>query len=191
MNTERNELLNQLFEQHYQDIYKRCLWVVGFDPKYHHLIEDCIQEAFTKATDRYNDYKDYENPVGWIVRTACNTLRSELRRELKQRRTFLELPPDQLEMAAAEPAAADSLFDRQEMIRQLTLIYHLLTEREKLIFHEFFIERKHMREIAQDNDLGLGAVRSGIKRIRRRARATRHLGVILFLLGLYRFWNIG
>lgn len=29
MNTERNELLNQLFEQHYQDIYKRCLWVVG------------------------------------------------------------------------------------------------------------------------------------------------------------------
>ena len=77
------------------------------------------------------------------------------------------------------------------MIRQLTLIYHLLTEREKLIFHEFFIERKHMREIAQDNDLGLGAVRSGIKRIRRRARATRHLGVILFLLGLYRFWNIG
>jgi len=25
MNTERNELLNQLFEQHDQDIYKRCL----------------------------------------------------------------------------------------------------------------------------------------------------------------------
>lgn len=191
MNTERNQLLNRLFEQHYQDIYKRCLWVVGFDPKYHPLIEDCIQEAFVKAAKHYNDYKDYENPVGWIALTACNTLRSALRRELRHQQTVLSVEPDALEQAASIPAEADSLFDRQEMIRQLTEIYHMLTEREKLIFHEYFIERKRMREIALDNDLGLGAVRSGIKRIRRRARSTRHLGVILFLLGLYRFWNIG
>lgn len=191
MHSERNQLLNQLFEKHYQAIYRRCLWVVDFDPRYHHLIEDCIQDAFMKATSHYEDYKDYENPVGWIAITACNSLRSALRRELRSRQTFLEMEPEQLEQAAYAPADADRLFDRQELIRQLTEIYSLLTEREKLIFHEYFIEHKHMRKIAQDNGMGLSAVRSGIRRIRRRAKSSRHLGVIMFLFCFYRFWTIG
>ena len=190
METERNQRLKQLFEEHYQAIYRRCFWVVGFNSQYHHLIEDCIQDAFVKATSHYDDYKDYENPVGWIAITACNKLKSELRRENRRNRTFVDAAAERLEQIAASPSEIDSIFDREELIEQLSQIYDLLTEKEKLIFHEYFIERKKMREVAADHGMEIGAVRSGIKRIRKRANATRHLGVILFLLCFYRFWTI-
>lgn len=190
MDTDRNQRLRQLFEEHYQAIYRRCYWVVGFHPRYHHLIEDCIQDAFVEAAAHYDDYKDYENPVGWIAITACNKLKSELRRESRKNKTFIDVDQEQLEQIAVSATDIESLFDRQEIIAQLSRIYDVLTEREKLIFHEYFLERKKMREVAADHGMEIGAVRSGIKRIRKRANATRHLGVILFLLCFYRFWSI-
>lgn len=190
MDSERNQHLRQLFEENYQAIYRRCYWIVGFNPQYHQLIEDCIQDAFVKATSHYDDYKDYENPVGWITITACNRLKSELRREKRRNKNFVELEPEQLEQVAASSVDVESLFDRQEILDHLSRIYDSLTDKEKLIFHEYFLERKKMREVAADHGMKIGAVRSGIKRIRKRAKTTRNLGVILFFLGFYRFWSI-
>lgn len=190
MKNDRNQRLTLLFEEHYQSIYRRCFWVAGFQPAYHQLIEDCIQDAFVKAASHYDEYKDYENPVGWIAITACNRLKSELRRERRRKRIFADLHPEQLESMAVSENNVENFLKNQEIIDQLCRIYDMLTDKEKLIFQAYFLERKKMREVAAENGMEIGAVRSGIKRIRRRARSTRQLGIIFFLLFLYRFWTV-
>lgn len=190
MDTDRNQRLMQLFEQNYPAIYRRCYWVAGFHPQYHPLIEDCIQDAFLKAVSHYEDYKDYENPAGWIAITACNKLKSELRREKRKRMIFAAVSPDQLERTAISDNHIDLFWDHQEIIDRLIQIYEMLTDKEKLIFHEYFLERKKMREVAEEQGIEIGSVRSAIKRIRTRAKSTRNWGIILFFFFLYRFWTL-
>lgn len=49
MKNERNEVLEQLYEEHYDSVFRLCASIVRNDRRLYPLIEDCVQDAFVKA----------------------------------------------------------------------------------------------------------------------------------------------
>lgn len=184
MENQRNKLLEQLYEQHYDSVLRLCLSVVKFNPRYYPLAEDCVQDAFVKASLNYEKYRDYQNPVGWIALVACNRFRSELKKEWRRSKVIFPLTQDKCENMAFSVDEIDSVLARKELAQQIVMIYNMLTEQEKIIFEAYFIGNKHVKDVITDTGLSMNSVRSGIKRIRKRARSVKNLNLI-FILGCF------
>lgn len=97
MHHERNVLLDQLYAQYFDIVYRQCLSIVEYNPRYYPLVEDCVQDAFLQALVDYDEYKDYKNPIGWIVRVAQNKVKSKFRDELRHAKVVSTLLPGQSE----------------------------------------------------------------------------------------------
>ena len=50
------------------------------------LAEECAQEAFARAFERWDRVRTFESPDAWVYRTAVNLARSSIRRAAMERR---------------------------------------------------------------------------------------------------------
>lgn len=181
MHNERNELLEQLYKEHYDSVFRLCASLTRNNRSLYPLIEDCIQDAFVKAIKHYEDFKDYTNPMGWICVTATNRLKSELRKETHRRKTVFSLAPEKCESTAFSHDDAEEILNKEEVIQQLLNIYDMLTEHEKVVFNEYFINEKKMQNVADDTGLSMNSVRSAVNRIRKRARSIKNFSIFFVL----------
>lgn len=180
MQKERNEVLEQLYTEHYHSVFRLCASIVRYDPQLYPLIEDCVQEAFLKAIKHYDAFRNYKNPMGWISIAATNRLKSELRKETNRRKTVFPLAFDECESAAFSHNNVEEMLAKEDTIQKLSNIYQMLTEREKIIFNEYFIKGKRMQEVIETTGFSHNSIRSAINRIRKRAKSIKYL--TLFLL---------
>lgn len=187
MQNERNKLLEQLYKEHYDSVFRLCASITRNDRRLHPLIEDCVQEAFIKAIIHYDEFKDYNNPVGWICVVAINRLKSELRKESNRQKTVFLLPLRECESTAFSHDNVEQMIRQEAILQKLLDIYNMLTEHEKLVFEEYFINGKKMQKVADDTGLSINSVRSAINRIRKRARSAKNLNIIFILECFFRF----
>lgn len=181
MKNERNEVLEQLYEEHYDSVFRLCASIVRNDSKLYPLIEDCVQDAFIKAINHYDEFKDYKNPMGWICVAATNRLKSELRKETNRRKTVFPLVLEECESTAFSNNNVEEMLDKEDIIQRISDIYEMLTEHEKAIFEEYFINGKKMQKVAEDTGFSLNSVRSAVNRIRKRARSIKNLSIFFVL----------
>lgn len=181
MKNERNEVLEQLYEEHYDSVFRLCASIVRNDRRLYPLIEDCVQDAFVKAINHYDEFKDYKNPVGWICVAATNHLKSELRKETNRRKTVFPLVLEECESTAFFRNDVEEMLNREVVVQKLSEIYEMLTEHEKVVFEEYFINGKQMQQVADDIGFSQNSVRSAVNRIRKRARSIKNLSIFLIL----------
>lgn len=181
MHHERNVLLDQLYAQYFDIIYRQCLSIVEYNPRYYPLVEDCVQDAFLQALVDYDEYKDYKNPIGWIVRVAQNKVKSKFRDELRHAKVVSTLLPGQSEDMAFSVCAVDEELARRDTIEQIARIYNKLTDHEKKVFIAYFLNDMSQKETAESTGLTENSVRAAVKRIRKRARSMKNIDFLLFL----------
>lgn len=181
MNHERDILLEQLYMKYYDAVYRQCLSLVKYNPAYYPLVEDCIQDAFLQAVEDYAEYKNYKNPIGWIIRVAQNKVKSKYRDELRHSKVIS--PLDQAEGAdvAFSVDSIESFTDRQETIETIAKIYHMLSEQEKEVFIAYFLKDMGQKETSSATGLSENSVRATIRRIRKRARLSKFVNFLHFL----------
>ena len=184
MNEKCNKLLEELHHKYYESVYSLCLTVAEYDPTAHELIEDCIQDAFVKAITSYSKYKDYNNPMGWIARVATNKLQSELRKRNRHVKVTPLYAPEKLADMNLLSDGIESELKQKDIARQIARIYDMLTTTEKTIFDAYFMDEKSVNQTAKETGLSVNSVRSGIRRIRKKARAAKSLQII-FVLGCF------
>lgn len=182
MKNKRNKVLEQLYAEHYDSVFRLCASIVRNDPKRYPLIEDCVQDAFIKAINHYDEFKDYKNPIGWICVAATNLLKSELRKEANRQKTVLPLSFEECENTVfSHHNHVEDMLDREDTIQKISSIYEMLTKHEKAIFEEYFINGKQMQKVAEDTGFSLNSVRSAVNRIRKRARSIKYLSIFFVL----------
>lgn len=159
MKNERNEVLEQLFEEHYDSVFRLCASIVRNDSKLYPLIEDCVQDAFIKAINHYDEFRDYKNPMGWICVAAANRLKSELRKENRRRKTVVPLAFDECDSTALFHNDIEDMLHKEEVIQKLSAIHEMLTDHEKAIFEEYFINEKPMQKVSEDTGFSMNSVR--------------------------------
>ena len=178
---ERNTLLEQLFTQYFDVVYRQCLSIVDYNSRFYPMVEDCVQDAFLQAVIDYDEYKDYKNPVGWIVRVAQNKVKSKYRDELRHARVISPLLPGQSEDVTFSVCGVEEELARLDTIKQIAMIYQKLTEHEKIVFIAYFLNDMSQKETAESTGLTENSVRAAVKRIRKRARSMKNIDFLLIL----------
>lgn len=134
------------------DVHRAVQVTLG-DPQ---LANDAVDEAFTRAAERWSEVRDLRNPAGWAYRVAVNWATS-WRRKLALRptrsaeqldRAHLDLVPD-LDLAAA-------------------LAVLPLAQRQMLVLRHAF--GCSVAEVADTLGVAEGTVKSGVHRARQRLR---------------------
>lgn len=189
MHEKRNQELEQIYDRYYDSVFRFCAMIIDYDPQFYSLIEDCIQDTFEKALIHYEGFKDYSNPVGWIALTASNRLKSEIRKQKMHNEYIISLAVNSENMRAFSDGT-EHVLDRIALIDRITSIYEMLSQKEKVIFHEYFIKEKKMTEIVEDAGLSLNAVRSGIRRIRKKAQIQNFHQTLLAFWSLFLFGRL-
>ncbi|WP_461811512.1 RNA polymerase sigma factor [Faecalimonas sp.] len=167
---DRNKILELLYAECYDSVFRYCLAVADFNPRYYSLIEDCIQDAFIKTITHYKEFKGYQNKTGWIARVASNRLKEEIRKEQNHQKVISAHIEDMGQSMAFSINEIEKKIDTNENRDEILRIYRMLSERERRVFVSFFLEEKRIKEVAADSNLSLNSVRAAIKRIRNKAR---------------------
>ncbi|GAA2369995.1 SigE family RNA polymerase sigma factor [Dactylosporangium salmoneum] len=115
--------------------------------------QDLVQEAFCRAYARWNAVQHYEDPVAWVRRVAWNLATSRWRR-LRTAASFLQSHRVQ---HVAAPSA-----DRVD----LTWALKQLPGAQRRIFVLFHIADLSLQEIAEQEQVALGTVKSTLSRAR-------------------------
>lgn len=119
--------------------------------------------------------------MGWICITATNRLKSELRKENRRRKTVFPLTGDECESTAFFRNDIEEMLHKEDITQKLSVIYEMLTEHEKAVFEEYFIEGKQMQKVSEDTGFSMNSVRSAVNRIRKRARSIKDLSIFFVL----------
>ncbi len=182
MNQERNTRLEFLYRKYYDVVYRHCLPLVDYDCSYYPLVEDCVQDAFLQAVEDYEEYKDYQNPIGWIIHVAQNKVKSQYRDELRHNNAISSFHQTESVDTAFSIESVDTSFIRQESIEMITNIYQSLSEQEKKVFIAYFLNDMSQKETSVATNLSQNSVRAAIGRIRKRARHLKHKELFLFVI---------
>jgi len=124
-----------------------------------HLAEDVVQEAFVRASARWEKVRAYDRPDAWVRRVALNLARSHVRGARRQLAAMLRHGgPDD----AAEHAP-DLTPDRLAVRAALAGLAHIY--REVLVLH--YVLDLPIQQIAAELDVPLGTVKARLHRGRR------------------------
>lgn len=169
MDRDAERILAHLYEEQYGSILRKCMSIIDRKPQHLPMVEDCIQEAFVKAIECYDEIKDYENPAGWIVIVAINHINNELAKERRHARIAPAIDPEKLERIA-DPEGIDSILNRLDIREKLYMLYEAESPEDQRIFDAYFCENKSASEISKDTGKTEDSIRSRIKRIKKKAR---------------------
>ena len=153
------------FEQFYTASYQRLLWelfaITGGDLA---EAEDVLQEAYVRASLRWNQIRTYQAPDAWVRRVALNLASSAARNTRRRAAALLRLaPPSGPELSTESVDLAAGLRALPMGQRQVIVLYYLVG--------------LPVEEIAGQLGLPSGTVKSRLARGRK--TLARRLGVAM------------
>lgn len=179
----REAFINALYNEHHRTLTRACQRQLGRVSNGGDLVDECVQDVFVQAYRSYDTLLEHPNVPGWLFRTLHNRVLSALRQR-KRREKAIALHIDEKEADLPAPVdLLDQWMDREDTRQALERIIGTLTDKEKLIFDDYFLRDMKMRDIAGKQKTTIGAVKAIIFRIR--AKAGRPKDVLFFLAFAY------
>lgn len=124
--------------------------------------EDAVQEAFARASVRWERLRDYDHPDAWVRRVALNLAASSLRRARRKLVAYRRIGPP----APAPPPGEDNVVLAQALQRLRR------RHREVLVLH--YLAELPVEEMARMLRIPVGTVKGRL--FRARAALERELG---------------
>lgn len=75
-NKTENSIFEELFNQHYQPLYKLAYNLSGS----HHYAEDIVQEAFIKAFSGWKNFRNESSPYTWLYKITLHCAYRHIRK---------------------------------------------------------------------------------------------------------------
>ena len=140
-----------LYREHFRTVWNVCLSFLNKPAD----TEDAVQETFLRLAREEPAFRDGEHAKAWLIHTAKNLCRDELRR---RRRT--ELPLDEARSAAVPAPELD----------ETLLAVRSLPEKYRAAIYLFYYEGLPVEQIARLLDRRESTVRSDLRRGRAQLR---------------------
>ncbi len=153
---------DELCQENYSKIYKYIFGMSGSKE----TTEDLIQEVFTVAYEKGEAFINHEKPLAFLYRTARNLTLTHLKR---QKAYILEPLPDNI--SNNETDLYDKILMEQDMKIDETAytqqVLSCLKTNQHELYKQRYIERKSIKEIANDQGISEIAIRMRLVRLRR------------------------
>ena len=170
----REEFMRELYEKHFELVYKYCLSKLRHD-------EDAAAEVahavFEAAGEKYESLREHPNKLGWLMQTAKHMIRRRWTRSAKE--AAKNIP---LELVTALPDGRDP-FDSVELtegdIKRITAeVLSGLSPGEREIYELFYRRKLTYAETAASLGVSEKAARARLARVK--AKLTKR---IIYFLG--------
>lgn len=157
------------FEDRYQENYGRIYNYIHGMTKNPVLAEDLTQEVFLIVYKKGSRFLRHENPPAFLYRTAKLKTYEALRDDAKHRAMELkEEPvsgdPDLLEAILAEE---DRNIDERKFVPQ---VMERLSQEQRELYQSYYLDKKSMRQIAQEKGIKETALKMRYVRLRKEVR---------------------
>ena len=171
--TAQEAFIEECYRQYYDFLFKLCRRKIGNNRLYADLVDTCIQDTFLLAYQAYPKITQHVNLRAWLARTCLNRLLPYAK--LHRKRMKHEAFSLDEEGAGQRLSASDSDIDGDRLDAQMLVggIIQALTEKERLIFVDFFVEGFTVAEIARQRNLHTGTIKATIHSIRRKAKKAK------------------
>lgn len=154
---DRDRLLTALFLDHY-DPLRRLAYVMLGDGA---MAEEIVQEAFAKATSRWDLVGSADHPSAYMRQIVVNLCRSKIRRHVLERKVseiFKRREEDIIDRSAEDYGMDVDVWKAVQR----------LPDRQRVVVVLRYLEDLSEPEIAEVVDLPVGTVKSQLSRARRR-----------------------
>ncbi len=143
------------FESFYQQEYRAVLGLAYVLVGPYGGAEDLTQEAFTKAHQRWDEIKTYENPQAWIRRVLVNQKNSNFRRLSIERKANAKLGQQRTEVVELSPHS-----------EEVWAAVRALPERQTQVIALRYWNDLTVRQIAETLDCGTETIKTHLSRAR-------------------------
>lgn len=142
----RQRQFPDFYRVNHQPVFRALVATIGD----HELAREAVDEAMTRAFQRWSTVSSYDNAPGWVYRVALNWARSRLRKQ--KREDLHDAPPEQ---AVYQPLPDP---DIETALRALPL------ESRSLVVLRHLLDWSY-EEIAQALDIPVGTAKSRLHRV--------------------------
>lgn len=184
---ERTEWLNACHKKYYDALIVRARSHAGKGTLSQDQLEDCVIETLEIAWDRYGRLRHHPSMLGWMTRTVYNKIDSIIARASargERRAVCVDDESVRQIVDVKETQRLEEWIEREANREIIDRIISTLTQSEKEIFDQVFVQEKKAGQIARETGATLGSIRATIRRIRKKARKLRRnkiFGWMLFL----------
>lgn len=169
MKDERESFIETIYAEYAPKLERMCLNYIHYQAEYRDMVDESIQKTFLRAFEEYDKLKDCEYIEAWLNKTCRYRLMTELNTYRRRQKRHVAIDGDQIAdgaLATAVDALPKQIGDRELLER----ILDALSEREKNVIRERFIEGVPLEEIAQKEKATNGAIRVLLTRLRKKVR---------------------
>ena len=170
MKEEKEAFIESLYLQYAGKLERASLNYVRHRGEYRDLVDDSIQKTFLKAYEEYDALKDAPYIEAWLFKVCRYRLMTALNTYRRRQKRHVPLEDDaaltERELMTAIDALPDAIGNRETLER----ILDALSEREKGLVRERFVNGASFEEMAQRERTTVGAIRAALARLRKKAR---------------------
>lgn len=170
INADKEQFFTKAYHRYARKLEHMCLKYVGYQEEYRSIVDESVQETFLRAVENYDNLNAVtpSHLEAWLVQTCWNRFRTELKKYRRRKRRHAVLPDKGEPYLSAEQLQniLERYFEnlhKQEIIDKLLQI---LNERERDIVDRHFFQGLSFEEMAKQDEITVGAVKSVLARAR-------------------------
>lgn len=187
---DRNALIEKLYEQYFDKLVLYCMTMTGYRSELRNMTEECVQEVFYFALERYRKLQNHPDVEGWLFRCCDNRMRNMLFKYHKRSQKHAYSSDMETSPELIDPHDSFLYFEEEKTFYGcIDRMYELLLDSEKQIFDTYFLQGYGINEVAELTGKSIGSVKSVIYRIRKRLKNTffTFFPFYLMITRLFRF----
>ena len=162
MEREKEAFIEWLYTQYAVKLERASLNWVQHRPEYRDMVDDSIQKTFLKACEEYDRLKDAPYIEAWLFKTCRHRLLTEINTYRRRQKRHVALDGGTAVSDERLMTAIDALPEQIGNRETLERILNALSEREKGLVRERFVNGASFEEMAQKEKTTVGAIRSAL-----------------------------
>ena len=170
MEREKEAFIESLYAKYAVKLERASLNAVQHRPEYRDMVDDSIQKTFLKACEAYDQLKDAPYVEAWLFKTCRHRLMTELNTYRRRQKRHVALDGETVVSDERLMTAIDALPEKIGNQETLDRILDTLSEREKGLVRDRFVNGASFEEMARKEKTTVGAIRAALARLREKAR---------------------
>lgn len=169
--SQRENFVTELFDRYHTMLRTLCWRYVEHEKIFTDIIDESIQDTFLQAYSSYDRLRNHPNVQGWLITTCFNRMKPRIKqvRSREKHRAFSVDDP-QAPQLSSEEAWEERTVSQLDDYNQIDELYTVLTETEKQVFQEHYVQGFTLQEVAQRQYRSLSSVKASLRQIKIKAR---------------------
>lgn len=168
--SQRENYVSELFDQYHAMLRILCSHYVQNERLFADIIDDSILDTFVQAYLSYESLRSHPNVKGWLITTCFHRLKPRINQvRRRERHRAFSMDDHQAPQISSGEAWEERNILQLDAREQIDELCAALTERERHVFQEYYVQGFTLQEVAYHQHISLSSVKASLRQIKRKA----------------------